>query len=124
MADATVDYDAPDLAARIEQLSQDQIDHLPLGVVLLNAEGVVTFYSATEKRLSGYVGMPLGRNFFDIAPCVSKGDIRGRIAAAQEQGMVDLEFALAGDHVDRTRGVRVRVQSARQGGVWLFLQRD
>jgi photoactive yellow protein len=124
MADVMVDYDAPDLAARIEQLSQDQIDHLPFGAVLLNAEGVVTFYSATEKRLSGFEGMPLGMKFFDIAPCVSKGDMRQRIAAAQEQGMVDLEFALAGDHVDRTRGVRVRVQSARQGGVWLFLQRD
>ena len=124
MADATVDYDAPDLAARIEQLSQDQIDHLPFGVVLLNAEGVVAFYSVTEKRQSGYDGAALGSKFFDIAPCVSKGDMRQRIAAAQEQGKVDLEFALAGDHGDRARGVRVRVLSARRGGVWLFMQRD
>ena len=124
MADVTVDYDAPDLAARIEQLSQDQLDHLPFGVVLLNAEGVIQFYSETEKRLSGYDGEPLGHNFFDIARCAGKGDMRARIAAAQEQGKVDLEFALAGDYGDPTRSVRVRVQSARRGGVWMFMQRD
>ena len=124
MAEATVDYDAPDLAARVEQLGQDQLDHLPFGAVRLDAEGVVTFYSETEKRQSGYADIPLGRNFFDIARCAGKGDMRARIATAQEQGKVDLEFALAGDYGDPTRGVRVRVQSARQGGVWMFMQRD
>ena len=39
-------------------------------------------------------------------------------------GAVDLEFALAGDYDDATREVRARGQSAHQGGVWLFLQRD
>jgi photoactive yellow protein len=124
MADATIDYDAPDLAARIEQFSQDQLDHLPFGVVLLNAEGVVTFYSATEKRLSGYDGMPLGRNFFDIARCTGKNDMRAQIVKAQEQGKVDLDFALAGDFDKPGRALRVRVQSARRGGVWMFMQRD
>ena len=124
MVDAKIDFDAPDLAARIEQLSQDQINRLSFGAVRLDAEGVITFYSETEKRQSGYDGEPLGHNFFDIARCSGKGDMRARIAAAQEQGAVDLEFALAGDYGDPTRSVRVRVLPARQGGVWMFMQRD
>lgn len=124
MADAEVDYDALDLAARIEQLSQYELDNLPFGVILLDIEGIIRFYSETESRQSGYGSTPLGLNFFDIARCTSKGDFRGQIVRAQEEGKVDLEFAWPGDYDDPAREVRVRVQSARQGGVWMFLQRD
>ena len=95
MADATVDYDAPDLAARIEQLSQDQLDHLPFGVVLLNAEGVIQFYSETEARQSGYGSRPIGLNFFEISRCGGKNDFHAQIVRAQEEGRVDIEFTLA-----------------------------
>ena len=124
MPDVTVDFEAPDLAARIERLSQSQIDQLSFGAILLDTEGVVLFYSAAERRLSGYPGEPVGRNFFEIARCFGKVDLRAQIMRALEEGRVDLEFALAGDYDDATREMRARVQSARQGGVWLFLQRD
>ena len=124
MPDVTVDFEAPDLAARIERLSQSQIDQLSFGAILLDTEGVVLFYSAAERRLSGYPGEAVGRNFFEIARCFGKVDLRAQIMRALEEGRVDLEFALAGDYDDATREMRARVQSARQGGVWLFLQRD
>jgi len=124
MPDVTVDFEAPDLAARVERLSQSQIDQLSFGAILLDAEGVVLFYSAAERRLSGYPGEAVGRNFFEIARCFGKVDLRAQIMRALEEGRVDLEFALAGDYDDATREMRARVQSARQGGVWLFLQRD
>lgn len=124
MPDIEVDYDAPDLAARIEQLSQYDLDNLPFGVVRLDPEGVVKFYSETEARQSGYGSRPIGLNFFEIARCFGKSDFRARIAQAQEAGAVDLEFALPGDYDDPKREVRVRVQSARNGGVWMFMQRD
>lgn len=124
MADATIDYDAPDLAARIEQLSQDQLDHLPFGVVLLSGEGVIQFYSETEARQSGYGSRPMGLNFFEISRCSGRNDFHAQIVRAQDKGRVDIEFTLAGDYGDPTREVRVRVQSARRGGVWMFMQRD
>ena len=124
MPDVTVDFEAPYLAARIERLSQSQIHQLSFGAILLDAEGVVLFYSAAERRLSGYPGEAVGRNFFEIARCFGKVDLRAQIMRALEEGRVDLEFALAGDYDDATREMRARVQSARQGGVWLFLQRD
>ena len=124
MPDAEVDYEAPDLAARIERLSEAAIDSLPFGVIRLDAEGIILFYSATEARQSGFRGSPLGQNFFDLARCAGKFDLHAQITRAQEEGAVDLEFALAGDYDDPARELRVRVQAARQGGVWMFMQRD
>jgi photoactive yellow protein len=123
MAATGVDFDAPDLAARIEQLSQHDLDHLPFGVILLDRAGVVLFYSATEARLSGY-GMPLGKNFFEVGRSPSIGDLRNRIMGAMEAGPVDLEFGWIGGLGERERELRIRVQSSRQGGVWLFIERD
>lgn len=124
MAAATIDFNAPDLAARIERLSQYELDRLPFGVVLLDREGTVLFYSATEARQSGYSGSPIGLNFFTISRCAGREDFRGRITRAIETGPVDLEFGWPGDYADPARELRIRVQSARQGGFWICIERD
>lgn len=124
MANATIDFDVPDLAARIEQMSQHELDNLPFGVILLDREGTVLFYSATEARLSGYGENPLGQNLFAISACLGSDDFRGRIERAMEAGPVNLEMGWPGDFGDPTRELRIRVQSSRNGGVWLFIGRD
>ena len=124
MLDVDIDFDAPDLAARIEQLTAAQIDSLPFGVVRLDFEGIILLYSATEARQSGYGSQPVGLNFFEIARCAGKNDFHAQIVRAQEEGHVDLEFALPGDFSDASREVRLRVLSARDGGLWMFMQRD
>lgn len=124
MAILTVDFDAPDLAKRIEQLSQYDLDRLPFGAILLDGEGIVQFYSQTEARQSGYTGTPLGQNFFTISRCFGTDDFRGRIMRAREEGVVDLEFGWPGDFADPKRELRIRVQSARSGGVWILISRE
>ena len=124
MAAVNVDFNAPDLTARIETLSQHELDSLPFGVVLLDRMGKVLFYSATEARRSGYGMMPLGKNFFEVGRCPSVGDLHNRIMGAMERGPVDLEFGWTGDLADPQRDISIRVQSSRQGGVWLFIDRD
>lgn len=124
MAFASVDFDAPDLAARIEQLSQYELDHLPFGVILLDRDGTVMFYSETEARQSGYGRAPIGQNFFGIYPRFAGEDFRGRITRAREAGTVDLELGWVGDYEDAKREMRIRVQSSRSGGVWIFIERD
>jgi len=124
MAKATVDFDAPDLAARIEQLSQFELDNLPFGVILLDRVGTVLFYSATEARLSGYGEIPLGKNLFAISNCLDSDDFRGRIERAMSEGPLDLEIGWPGDYGDPNRDLRIRVQSSRNGGIWLFVERD
>jgi hypothetical protein len=84
MAKVSIDFDAPDLAARAERASLFELDHLPFGVIRLARDGTVQFYSATEARLSGYGEIPLGKNLFDISTCLGSDAFRGRIERAME----------------------------------------
>ena len=124
MSAVDIDFNAPDLAARIEVLSQHEIDNLPFGVVLLDRQGIILFYSTTEARLSGYGMAPLGKNFFSFGECVGIADLRQRIMDGMENGHVDLDFAWSTEKTDTQRDLSIRVQSARSGGVWLFFDRD
>jgi photoactive yellow protein len=119
-----IDFNAPNLGTRIETLNQYEIDQLPFGVILLNREGIVLYYSATEARLSGYGKSPVGQNMFEISTCMGSDNFRGRVTRAMEQGPVDLEFGWPGDFGDPKRELRIRVQSSRSGGVWMFIERD
>jgi photoactive yellow protein len=121
---ATVNFDAPNIARDLEQLTQSELDALPFGVILLDRQGTVLFYSQTEARQSGYGELPLGRNLFEVSRCLESDDFRGRIMRAMEVGPVDIEFVWVGDFTDPKRDMRVRVQSARQGGVWVMAERD
>src|SRR5262245_16578230 len=122
----SIDFNCANLASRLEQLSQQELDRLPFGVILLDRDGTVLFYSATEGRLSGYAPRsPLGQNFFDVSRCMGSDAFRGRITRAMENGgKVDLEIGWYGDFGDPDRELRIRVQSARNGGVWIFVERD
>ena len=124
MPAAAIDFDAPNLAARAEQLSQFDLDGLPFGVILLDREGKVLFYSATEAKLSGYGEIPIGQNLFDISSCMGGDDFRLRLTRAMEAGPVDLEFGWPHDFADPERQLRIRVQSSRSGGLWIFIERD
>lgn len=124
MTGLPIDFSAPDLAARIEKLEPCELDALPFGVVKLDRDGIVLFYSATEARLSGHGMTLLGRNFFEVGRNPRNADLRDRIMGALEAGPVDLDFGWTGDLADPRRELCIRVQSARQGGVWLFIDRD
>ncbi len=118
-------FEVSDLAAHIERLAPEQLDALPFGAIKLDRDGRVVVYSESERALSGYGTRPtIGKVFFtEIAPCMSDPGFRGRIEAARERGTLNLEFAWVGDFADASRRVRVRVLSASDGGIWIFIQR-
>jgi photoactive yellow protein len=124
MANTAIAFDVPDLAVRIEQVSQAQLNQLTFGVILLDHEGIVRFFNTTEARLSDFGTAPLGQKFFEEPLCVKKREIQTRITRAMENGPVDLDFGWKGDHADPKRDLRIRVQSSRNGGVWMFIARD
>jgi photoactive yellow protein len=126
MSDDLINFDAPDLAQRVENLTAEAVNSLPFGAIRLDQNGVVTLYSRCEAELSGRGSLPtMGLKFFiDVAPCMDNPNFRGRIETALAAGTLDLEFTHIGDFADRTREFRVRAQSATDGGVWLFHQRE
>src|SRR5471030_2933075 len=87
-----IDFDAHDLAAQVEQLSGFELDPLPFGVILLDCEGNILFYSATEVEQSGYTGISIGQNLFKISDCLGADGFCDRILRAMEEGPVDLEL--------------------------------
>lgn len=123
MASPSIDFNEPNLAVRIEQLSQFDLDQLPFGVILLDRDGTVKFYSETEARMSGYGRIPIGQNLFKISECFGSPDFHDRVMEAMELGRLDLEFEWPHDFADPNRKLRIRVQSARSGGMWLFIER-
>jgi photoactive yellow protein len=125
MASQSASFDAPDLARRIESLSREEIDALPFGVIGIAADGTVRLYNATEARQSGFGGRPaLGQTFFtDIAPCMNTPVFRGRIEQAMAAGTLEMTMTHIGDFADRRRELLVRVQSAHDGGLWMFILR-
>lgn len=124
MAGPKVDFDAPDLAHQIEKLSQAEINALPFGVMLLDLDGLIRFYSDTEARLSGYNQSAVGINLYEFCERFGGPDFHGRIVEAAEQGGVNLEFGWTGDYGNPKRDLRIRVQTASRGGVWLCIDRD
>jgi len=119
-------FDAPDAMDVLEQLDRSLIDELAFGVIRLSRTGHVVLYSRTEAASSGRGSRPtVGRDFFlEIAPCMNTPAFRQRIAAEAAAGTLDLELGHTGDFSDRDRFMRIRVMSARDGGLWLLLNRD
>ena len=120
-----VRFDAADLVKQIENLSRYQLDTLPFGVILIDREGTIMFYSKTESQKSGYGKDPTGQNLFAISACMAENDFHGRIKRASDEGPVDLEFGWSGDYDDPTRDLRLRVISASDNNnIWIFVERD
>jgi photoactive yellow protein len=113
------------LPARVARLSREELDTLPFGVVQLDAEGKVVFFSHTEAEQSGYGDRrAIGRDFFtQMAPCMATPDRLRRIDDARRAGTLDIIFEQVGDFGDAERELRVRVVSASNAGLWLFIQR-
>lgn len=123
--DALPAFEEPLLAQRIERLDESLVHTLPYGAIRLDREGRVAFFSETEARQSGYGPRPVaGRRFFtEIAPCFDTPAFLGRIEQAQTAGRLDIELSYVGDFDDADKELRCRIQSAADGGIWIFTQR-
>jgi photoactive yellow protein len=120
----TLSFDEPHLARAAEQLDAPALHALPYGAIRLDRDGRIVFYSDAEARLSGYARQTLGRHFFtEVAPCLANAVFHGRIEKAQATGQLDIEFSHIGDFDDAGKEVCFRIQSASDGGVWIFTRR-
>lgn len=64
----------------INDVDPEQLDSLPYGLIVLDADGRVLFYNETESEFAGYDReQVLGKNFFeDVAPCTRVKEFQGR----------------------------------------------
>ncbi len=118
-------FEAADLARKVEALDADALEALPYGVVKLDSQGTVQIYNQTEATQSGRKRRPtVGLDFWrEVAPCMAGPDLRGRVEAATAHGAVDIEIGWIGDFDDPEGEINIRVLSASDGGLWLFMSR-
>lgn len=114
-------FDDDDLALRLDAMTDEERHGLPFGVIGLDREGRVRFYSRTEAAQSGYGSRPIhGLEFFlQVAPCMNTPEVRGRMQRGLDSGQLDLELGHTGDFADARRLLRIRAMSAAGGGLWL-----
>lgn len=94
-------------------------DNLPLGLVVLNANGEVLVYNRAEERMAGRSRDKIvGTNFFlDIAPCMNVRQLAGEFHDKIGRTAFDLtvEMSFPSPHVERPRDVKVRMCSLDVG---------
>jgi len=118
-------FDDPELAFKLDSLSDQELNALPFGVVKLDRELRVRFFSETEARLSGFGVRPvLDLSFFDeVAPCMATSGPRAAAERALADGTLDLELGHTGDFSDPKRLLRCRIVSAADRGLWFAIAR-
>lgn len=109
---------------KINRLSNDELDQIPIGVIELDANGTICFYNATESKMSGRDAQKvLGKNFFhEIAPCTNIPQFSGRFVSGVRSGKLSEQFVFNFDF-EMTPPVKVVVElhDGRQPGkYWLF----
>jgi photoactive yellow protein len=88
MSNATITFGMPDLAARLDQCTLEELDSLDFGVIGFGADTNVALYNAFESQAAGLsqqrvIGQPL---FTNVAPCLNNFMVAQRFEDAQDDG--------------------------------------
>jgi len=86
MTSTPIAFDAPDLAARLDQSSAEQLDALDFGVIGFGPDTLVHRYNAFESQAAGLspqrvLEQPL---FTNVAPCLNNFMVAQRFEDAQD----------------------------------------
>ena len=117
----------PDVLQRADQLAEDELDNLPVGMIQLDPSGRVLKYNQAESELARVdKGAALGRNFFDeVAPCTRVREFHGRFL----EGVAARDLNTTFDHEFRFRDGRRKdvlismFYSKNTDSVWVLVQR-
>jgi photoactive yellow protein len=111
--------------AKVNSVSEAELDSLPYGVIQLDAMGTVLRYNAFEAGLSGLAKQKVvGKNFFkEIAPCTDLQQFHGRfrdgVAASELHCTFRFHFAFK----ERPCDVTVTLfYNDRDKTVWVLVQ--
>lgn len=121
-----IDFEAGDLASRLEMAGRAELDALPFGAVKISKQGRVLVFSAKEAELSGFrADKAAGRDWFaDVAPCMDTPSFRGRLEEAAVLGPVDIYLEHAGDFRDPDRILAVRImETPDRKAFWMAFNR-
>src|SRR4051812_28920488 len=111
--------------AKVNSLSEAELDSLPYGVIQLDPVGNVLRYNAFEAGLSGLKKQnAIGRNFFkQVAPCTDLQQFHGRFRDGVAAGELHCTFRFHFAFKSRPCDVTVTLfYNDRDRTVWVLVQ--
>jgi photoactive yellow protein len=117
----------PDVLERADQLAEEELDNLPVGMIQLDPSGKVLKFNQTESDLARMdKAAALGKSFFDeVAPCTKVREFHGKfldgVAARDLSTTFDYEFKFRDG---RRKDVLISMfYSKSTESVWVLVQR-
>ena len=113
-----------DVLAVVDELTPEQLDRLPYGMIQLDESGRILRYNATESRLAAIPQQQqVGRHFFsEVAPCTQVQAFHGRFQEGVAAQSLDTTFQFHFAFREHPRDVTVRMfYSARTRSVWVVI---
>lgn len=117
----------PDVLERADQLDEEELDDLPVGMIQLDPSGKVLKFNQTESDLARVEkAAAVGRSFFDeVAPCTRVREFHGRflegVAARDLSTTFEYEFRFRDG---RRKDVLISMFYSRNTeSVWVLVQR-
>lgn len=107
-----------DAVERIASMTRQEVDELPYGFVVLDAEGTILLYNRYEARLARLsADRVVGRNFFrEVAPCTRVEAFHGRFRAlVADPDRAHDHFAFRFHFLHGAQDVTVQLARAPQG---------
>jgi photoactive yellow protein len=88
--------DAQRYVEQVSEMSREELDALPLGVITLAPDGTVKRYNKAEADLAHKdVETVIGANFFTtVAPCTANANFQGKFEelVAKEWGITNFDY--------------------------------
>ena len=118
------DVDPASLPERADDMSSEELDRLPYGMIQLDPHGRVLQFNAVESRLAALPqSQQIGRNFFtQVAPCTKVQEFYGRFKEGVAREALDAAFRFHFAFKQSPRDVTVRLfYSRRTRTVWVMI---
>lgn len=108
----------------VDRMTPEELDHVPYGMIQLDATGRILTYNAVESKLASLTREEaIGKQFFtEIAPCTKVQDFYGRFKEGVIRESLDTTFRFHFAFKQNPRDVTVRlIYSRRTRTVWVLV---
>lgn len=110
---------------KVESMTAEELDRLPIGAIQLDGERNILKYNLTEGAISGRdPKRVLGKNFFsEVAPCTDVQEFAGRFREGYRERHLDVVFPYLFDFQMQPTKVWVSLfYSQNTNTAWVFVR--
>ena len=116
----------PTLLSKLGQLTREEADKQPYGIVKVDPTGRILLYNHYESNLAAVAPSAAeGRNFFtEIAPCSNNRLFSGKFQNGVQKGELDSEFGYTFTYNMKPTNVQIHLLHDKSSKTnWIFVQK-